>query len=727
MLLRNSLHIHHLPKESKLFKRKHVTTLITYSLVFFSAISMTACSFSDVSYLFKSPAQKQAILHKSPAFWEDTTSVKGSSNLSILHNVAFEGQPYNDTRQFGDNILMVGQGSYNNSIIETDDQSVQYSFDVYNPWSNEITASLTHDKTDCDDYMIKGDRLWLINSDAGRATIYDKDLKEIKTCKYNPEDYDGNCDTSDSDDGDVPNPGNYYDVSQIATSADGKYALVSGVTPDTYKYAVSDIRIDDNTVLSTYEGQSFSMSCVDSKGFVIEADTANISGTIIHPMEKQLFSLPDVVDVTLAEDGDMLIRCQDLSSDNIISYYKYSPATGVSSSFSYNLATRNTGKMSDSSSDSAAADTKTYCSANSVYLPDANCVMMLLYTAQCNPEILIWSLDKGKNDSKAEITSYNDCDTLLQALRDDGSYVSPYSAIDPSDSTDENQEAMEEAGKDSDYNTYGDEVTLIPDTASYDWGDLSDINARITALEQKYGFSIYFGPEVPKRIDYYDIHQFKNKDKLSVALDSLEEILGCFPDDFFTQLCYGDIRGMRIYLCGDISSGHSDMINEPSGFVNIINNHNVMVLNCNYSWDFSYTVGHEISHLIDQRLTFIHTYDEKSEFSEGKWNSFNPDSFSYDDSYANYNPDDPSSHISGYFIDSYGMTFATEDRSEIFGTAIDNYINGIYDDARFTDDSPIRNKLDYYSRCIRDGFDTKDWPDTMAWESVLTATGAQAD
>lgn len=69
--------------------------------------------------------------------------------------------------------------------------------------------------------MIKGDRLWLINSDAGRATIYDKDLKEIKTCKYNPEDYDGNCDTSDSDDGDVPNPGNYYDVSQIATSADG--------------------------------------------------------------------------------------------------------------------------------------------------------------------------------------------------------------------------------------------------------------------------------------------------------------------------------------------------------------------------------------------------------------------------------------------------------------------------------------------------------------------------
>ena len=78
--------------------------------------------------------------------------------------------------------------------------------------------------------------------------------------------------------------------------------------------------------------------------------------------------------------------------------------------------------------------------------------MMLLYTAQCNPEILIWSLDKGKNDRKAEITSYNDCDTLLQALRDDGSYVSPYVCHRLLVTVPMKiEEAMEEAGKDSDY------------------------------------------------------------------------------------------------------------------------------------------------------------------------------------------------------------------------------------------------------------------------------------
>ena len=716
-----------------MFKRKPATILITYSLVLCSALSLTACSPRDISYFFKSPAEKQAILHKSPAFWDDTAKVDGSSNLSILHNVAFEGHPYNDIRQFGDNILMVGQGSYNNSIIEAEGQSVEYSFDVYNPWSNKITASLDHDKTDCDDYLIKGDKLWLINSSAKRATIYDKDLKEIKTCKYNPEDYEGN---GDSDDDNVPNPGNYYDAMQIATSDDGKYALVSGVTPDTYKYVVSNVKLKDNSVVSTFEGQSCSLSCVDSHGFVVETDASNNVWSYHSSDGKDtFFALPNVVDMSLAKDGDMLIRCQKLPSgndtdgeaagSNTISCYKYSPGTGVTSSFSFDPEARyadaqSTGSPSD-------ADTQTYYSANSVYLADAGCMMILLYTAQCNPEILVWSLDKGHNDTQASITSYSDNDSLFQALRDAGTYVSPYDTANIDEGTDENKEALKEAGIDSDSDRYGDEITLIPDVSAYDWGDLSEINAHATRLEQKYGISIYLGPEVPKKIDYYKIKQTLKVKTLSDALNALEQVLACFPDDFFKQLDYGDTKGLRIYLSGNITAENSDMINDPSGFVNIINNYNVMVLNCSYSWDFSYTVSHEISHLIDQRLAFIHTYNDKSEFSEEKWNSFNPDSFSYDDTYANYNPDDSSNHISGYFIDSYGMTFATEDRSEIFGTAIDDYINGIYDDARFTDDSPIRNKLDYYSRCIRDGFNTKDWPDTMAWETVLTAPNAQAD
>ena len=698
-------------------KRQPVKILIAYSLAFCSAITLTACSFSDVSYLFKSSGEKQALMHKSPGFWDDATPVDGSSNLSILHNVAFEGHPYNDIRQFGDNILMVGQGNYNNSLIEADGQTVDYSFDVYNPWSNDIVATLDHDETNCDDYVIKDDELWLIDSSAGKATIYDKDLKQTGTQKYDP-DEDSDPDSAgftaqNSDSNAVPNPGNYYDAAQLCTSDDGKYALVSGISPDTYRYEVSSIDLSSNKIVSTYDGQSYSLSNVDSDGFVIEADVANnIWNYHSSDGTDSFFQMPDVTDIDMSDDGAMLIRQQKIYDDNstdeqYISYYKYTPASGVTSSFSYDLGVYGTTDF-------------TFCSAGSVYLNDANCVMLLLYTAQCNPEILVWSLDDGKNDTGTNISTYSDIDILTQALRDNGTYVSPYALFGQNDNSDANSDNDGEG--ENDYSNYGDTVTMIPDTSGYDWGNLADINARADALEQQYGFSIYLGEEVPERIDYYNVKQMKKPEKLSAAFDALEQVLKCFPDGFFNQLNYGDVKGLRIYLSGEISSDNSDMINEPSGFVNVINNYDVMVLDCSYSWDWSYTIAHEMSHLIDQKLDFMHTYNENILFSESKWMCYNPDSFSYDETYSHYDPDDTSNWQTRYFIDSYGTTYATEDRAEIFGTAMDDYINGVNDDSRFGADMPIREKLDYYCRCIRDGFDTTGWDDVMPWEQVLAQT-----
>ena len=692
-------------------RRQPAKILITYSLAFCSAITLTACSFSDVSYLFKSSEEKQALMHKSPGFWEDTTPVDGSSNLSILHNVAFEGHPYNDIRQFGDNILMVGQGNYNNSLIEADGQTIEYSFDVYDPWANDIVATLDHDKTDCDDYMIKDDELWLINSSAGKATIYDNELKQIDTRKYDLDEAadptSGN--SSSKKDAPVPNPGNYYDVSQLYTSDDGRYALVSGVSPDTYRYEVSSIDLSSNTTTSTYDGQSYSLCNVDSDGFVIETDVSNnIWNYHSTDGSDSFFQLSDVTDIDMADDGAMLMRMlktsdEGASQNQSIVYYKYSPASGVSSSFSYDLGVYGTEDF-------------TFCSADSVYLADADCVMLLLYTAQCNPEILVWSLNDGTNDTGAKIDAYSYSDTLTQALRDNGTYISPYSALNQNIFGDNDTES------ENDYGDYGDTVTMIPDTTSYDWGDLADVNARADSLENQYGISIYLGEEVPERIDYYNTKQMKKPEKLDDALDALEQVLSCFPDGFFKQLDYGDVRGLRIYLSGAISSDNSDMINEPSGFVNVINGYNVMVLDCNYSWDWGYTIAHEMSHLIDQKLSFMHTYNENVLFSESKWTCFNPDSFSYDDTYSHYDPDASSNWQTRYFIDSYGTTYATEDRAEIFGTAIDNYLNGITDDSRFAADTPIHDKLDYYCRCIRDGFDTTGWDNVVPWEEVLNQT-----
>ena len=317
------------------------------------------------------------------------------------------------------------------------------------------------------------------------------------------------------------------------------------------------MKLKDNSVISTFEGQSYSLSRVDSHGFVVETDASNnVWSYHSSDGEDTFFALPDVVDISLAKDGDMLIRCQKLSSCNdtndtddeaagsdTISCYKYSPGTGVASSFSFNPKARYADAQStDSPSD---ADTQTYYSANSVYLADAGCMMILLYTAQCNPEILVWSLDKGHNDTRTSITSYSDSYSLLQALRDAGTYVSPYDTSNIDKGTDENEEALKEAGIDSDSDRYGDEITLIPDVSAYDWGDLSEINAHATRLEQKYGISIYLGPEVPKKIDYYKIKQTLKVKTLSDALNALEQVLACFPDDFFKQLDYGFLHSLR--------------------------------------------------------------------------------------------------------------------------------------------------------------------------------------
>ena len=74
---------------------------------------------------------------------------------------------------------------------------------------------------------------------------------------------------------------------------------------------------------------------------------------------------------------------------------------------------------------------------------------------------------------------------------------------------------------------------------------------------------------------------------------------------------------------------------------------------------------------------------------------------------------------SKYFIDSYGTTYSTEDRAEIFGTVMDNALSGITEDSTFSSGTILNDKMKYYCECIRDGFNTEDWPETLPWEVMF--------
>ena len=141
-----------------------------------------------------------------------------------------------------------------------------------------------------------------------------------------------------------------------------------------------------------------------------------------------------------------------------------------------------------------------------------------------------------------------------------------------------------------------------------------------------------------------------------------------------------------------------------------------MVLNTDFSWNWDYTINHELSHMIDRRLAFRQSYVEDALFSEEAWAALNPDDFAYLNTYDGYMDSEAYKAYPSYFIDSYGTTFATEDRAELFGTAMSDYLNSFKEDSIFENGTPTAEKYRFYCDCIRDGFDTTGWDSTMPWE-----------
>ncbi|MCD7833061.1 MAG: hypothetical protein LUH00_03575 [Lachnospiraceae bacterium] len=103
-------------------------------------------------------------------------------------------------------------------------------------------------------------------------------------------------------------------------------------------------------------------------------------------------------------------------------------------------------------------------------------------------------------------------------------------------------------------------------------------------------------------------------------------------------------------------------------------------------------------------------------FSKEEWSGYNPEGFAYLYTYEDYEDSTAWYSWPEYFVNFYGTTWPTEDRAQIFGTALSGAIyEGLYEEL-FTEESPLLKKLNYYSACIRDGFDTTGWDEVLSWE-----------
>lgn len=257
----------------------------------------------------------------------------------------------------------------------------------------------------------------------------------------------------------------------------------------------------------------------------------------------------------------------------------------------------------------------------------------------------------------------------------------------------------------------------MSDTGILDQNDLSMDQLKVYAkqLENKYGILMHIGDDILLEYPEYTITPLNDPSMIAYSMSLVESALEKYPDGFLGQLKFDEVKHVRFDIVGGVShKSGTDGIDDVGGLANQQGNTYMIVLNADYFNEE--VIYHELSHVIDNKLLYDSFDREDALYSEEKWLSLQPKGFDFDYSYLNY-PDFPSSlakyEYSGYFLTSYSMTYPTEDRAVILASAM----NGNVDD--FNANPKAYDKLDYYSKCIRDAFDTTGWPAETSWETML--------
>lgn len=665
--------------------RHLICAVITLSV----ALPLTGCSLGDVESFFTDVEKMDLAAKEDPKFWYDASADSDNENLSIINNDLFYSKPYNNMFRFGEDILFVGDAYYGTreemaQYENIEDIPYEYSFEVYSPWQNIVLYELPHDKISCSYYQVIGNYLYLFDEASHTISIYDHALKLTKqydssyffehySQKLYPTDqdfkvyaYNETTDMFDAlsfDDGISFSDGYklpLYTPSFQAASASGGTVAFTYVDAVNFDYRQMMFDTSSNSIISGFDGDSFFAGDVNDHAFI--GRTSYYEDYWVYDTTDSdpcFFVYPNGSDALLLSDNSFILVQEDYDysvSNYPVTFSHISGDGTINASFTYDCGDMN-------SSD------PTYLSLNQVVFEDMGLCFILAYSPTAPPQLLVWNY-------------------------------------------------AESFGQSAQIHFYPSENAIVKSLVASDLSELQEVRAYADELEEKYKISIFLGDEIPESIDFFSAEQQLSPSKISAALDELDQALSFLPENFIDQLCYGMNHDMEVYLTGSLTGVTGEQLEHPAGFVSEINSHIIMVLDTNCSPEWDRTIAHELSHAIDRRLAFRSRYVEDALFSEEMWSSFNPDDFSYLDSYNEIQQNWSKDWEGVYFLNSYSVTYATEDRAEIFGNAVFNYQNEWRGDLRFTGDNPLNQKYEYYCDCIRDGFDTTGWKSIMPWEEL---------
>ena len=239
---------------------------------------------------------------------------------------------------------------------------------------------------------------------------------------------------------------------------------------------------------------------------------------------------------------------------------------------------------------------------------------------------------------------------------------------------------------------------------------------RASSLSEKYGVEILIADQCDTVFSDHSAELLLDEAEIAQALDTVDYVLGRYPEGFFEQLKHNSSREIEIQLVGILQKDYStdENIYISGGFVNytyagkllMALDARAMKLDDEINPILEETMYHEISHIIDKRIDYDSLYRENASYSEMGWIELNPEGFEYNDSYyGTLNP-----QYADYFVDNYACTNSTEDRARIMEYAMFGEV-GV-----FAGKEGLTKKLIYYSNGIRDSFDTTGWPEKLPWD-----------
>ena len=253
------------------------------------------------------------------------------------------------------------------------------------------------------------------------------------------------------------------------------------------------------------------------------------------------------------------------------------------------------------------------------------------------------------------------------------------------------------------------------------------LTQRAEALEETYGIQVHIGQDIDAPYPDYTLSACEDTEAIDYMMDVMEQALSLYPEDYFEQLGGDNIRGFSFYFSGEMTPiDPSVSISNPAGLTCQVDGVELIAFDIT-GYITVQDVVHELTHVLDHWLW------EGNVLDEDVWSSMNPEDFTYYNAYIDGNGD--SYEVTGsdeytargdayyegdmdsvYFIDPYSTTFPTEDRARLMEYLLadmesvpPDYFASVH----------LQEKLGYYFRCIREKFDTSDWPEQTSWELRL--------